>query len=294
MSFKLASCVAFASLSLLAAGCALDSNPTDESAAEEAAASQDELSSSASKLVGSWEGNGNFRPPSFQKLELAKNGTYTLDVDTGIRCVRAPCPSFVHQEGRYTATKSFLRLRPSAGEKAQSYDGAYRYTRRGNSLSLTRSDFQNWSQSLDRKDPTDVWPEDATKLVAESPGGGFTPPPPPGSTCAIGRQKYTLTVATRHLEWEQCDFSGTSSPLHLVTGSRTLTTAELASVTRAANAVKITTRDICGADKPMLKIKVTTPAGETTYTDDFYSCFGQGPFVENIDAVFGAFRNVAK
>jgi hypothetical protein len=294
MHSKLTACFGFAFLAALTAGCAVESSPADDPQADEAAASQDELSSAASKLVGTWEGQGTVRPPSFQKLELTKRGTFSADIDTGIRCITTPCPSFVHLEGTFTATKSYLRLRPRASDRSQQYAGYYRYTLKGDALSLSRSDWNGWTESFDRQDTRDVFPEDATKLVAESPGGGFTPPPPPGSTCAIGRQKYSLDLASRKLDWEQCEFTGTSQPLHLKTGSRTLTLAELASVTAAANDLKISTRDICGADKPMLKVAVTTPSGTQTYTDSFYSCMGQGPFVDDIDAVFSAFRNVAK
>ena len=45
---------------------------------------------------------------------------------------------------------------------------------------------------------------------------------------------------------------------------------------------------------PYMTLDVTTPAGQTTYTDDFYSCMGGGgPFVENIDGVFSALRQAA-
>src|SRR4051812_27252988 len=41
-----------------------------------------------------------------------------------------------------------------------------------------------------------IWPADATKLVVESPGGGFTPQPPPGSDCNYGEAHYTLDRTT--------------------------------------------------------------------------------------------------
>ncbi len=41
-----------------------------------------------------------------------------------------------------------------------------------------------------------------------------------------------------------------------------------------------------------LDIKVTTPAGEKTYTDSFYRCQGgDRTYVDGIDAVFTAMRD---
>jgi hypothetical protein len=58
--------------------------------------------------------------------------------------------------------------------------------------------------------------------------------------------------------------------------------------------VKISHEEICGADKPMLNIHVTSRSqGTKTYTDSFYSCMdGDRTFVDNIDEVFSAFRTV--
>jgi hypothetical protein len=137
-----------------------------------------------------------------------------------------------------------------------------------------------------------VLPADATKLVAHTGGGGFTPPPPPGSECAIGAADYQLTIATRKIVWETCEFKSWDQPLTKARGERTLTQAEASKVLAAARSVKIATQQMCGADKPLLTITVSTPTSSVTYKDDFYSCFGAGPFVENIDAVFGAFRDV--
>jgi len=57
--------------------------------------------------------------------------------------------------------------------------------------------------------------------------------------------------------------------------------------------VKLTTETICGADKPFMTLEVTSPAGVKKYTDSFYSCMGEGPFVDNIDGVFSTMRSVA-
>ena len=138
----------------------------------------------------------------------------------------------------------------------------------------------------------EIFPNDATKLVAHTAGGGFTPPPPPGAQCAIRAAPNELDVATRRVKWETCQFAGWDKPLTPARGERTLTRAEHDRVVAAAKGVKISSQHICGADKPLLTITVATPSREVTYKDSFYACTGAGPFVDNIDGVFGAFRAV--
>lgn len=315
--------------SLLAlGGCAVDGVQGDVD--EETEASADELSVNAAKLVGAYTGDGTVRPPTFEGLVLQHDGTFFADVDTGIRCVRAPCPASVRIEGRFTATTKTLRLNPKKGEAATNYHGKYSYTLGTKKLSLGRAEWSGWTESMGRelsycseaKDcagqglihpmcvgywdckanacgykcgmpVAPIWPASASQLVAESPGGGFVAPAPVGSTCTVGRAKYTLDVATKKLAWEECSWNDQGKPYHLVSGSRSLTTAEMAQVDAAMNGVSIAKEQICGADKPMLTISITTPEGKKTYTDAFYSCMGGNrTFVNGIDGVFGAFRDI--
>ncbi|MCA9161065.1 MAG: hypothetical protein KDA72_22195, partial [Planctomycetales bacterium] len=142
---------------------------------------------------------------------------------------------------------------------------------------------------------TEIWPINSTKLVAQNHGGGFTPPPPAGSNCAFGAAKYTLDVATKSLDWEVCEFVDWNTPMTMATGHKTLTANEYATVEAGVKQVAISTQDMCGADKPMLSISVTTPAGTKEYQDDFYACNGGNhTYVSNIEAVFGAMREVTK
>lgn len=315
-------------------GCSADvAGAGDEGETEDAAATQEELTTSGARLAGAFHGaGGSTRAPTFEGIVFQQNGEFFADIDTGIRCVRAPCPSHVRLVGRFTATRSFVRLSPLAGEQAQSFHGRYRYTLANDKLTLTRA---GWTNTLDKElsycaEPSDcsgqvlihpmcvggwtcgeqrscswqcgtpsptsaVWPADRTQLVAESPGGGFTPPPPAGSTCAVGAQKYSLDIATRKLSWEVCDLVDWNTPMHLVTGSRTLTEAELATVDAAMNEVTAATHDFCGADKPYLYLEVTSASqGTKKYLDSFYSCQGgSDTYVDNIDGVFSAFRDLA-
>ena len=344
MNWKLGVTALLVGSAFLAAvpGCVADAS--DEAGGdgdlEETAASQDELNSSAANLVGAYVGHAgaSARPPTFEGIVFQQNGDFFADLDTGVRCITAPCPSHVRLTGRFTATRNYVRLLPKAGEQAHEYHGRYRYTRsKAGDLSLTRAgqSWKSWQNDLDKElsycaEPADcggqsiihpmcvgqwtcseqrscawqcgvptptneIWPADRTQLVANSPGGGFTPPAPPGSTCTIGLQKYTLDIATKNLSWEKCDWQANDEPLHLVTGSRVISAAELATVDAAMNEVAIATDEICGADKPFLSIDVTSASqGTKTYTDSFYSCMGGGrTYVDGIDGVFGALRELA-
>lgn len=342
MNWKLAlSAFALGCASFAAPGCAADADSIDDADAEEAAASEDEINSASSALVGAFHGTGgSARPPTFQGLVFNADGSFFADVDTGIRCITAPCPSHVRLSGHYSATKRYVRLTADKGAEASDFYGRYKYTLAGDALSLTRSGaaYSGWSNALERATSycaeandcwsqnlihpmclggwvcggginnqsasqcgwqcgtfpppsNDVYPSDATALVAQTSGGGFTPPPPPGSSCALGAAKYSLDVATRTVTYETCKFVDWQTPLTKESGSKVLTPGQLADVTDAAKAMSVTTQEICGADKPLLTVSVSSPSqGDKTYKDSFYACQGDGPFVDGIDGVFAAFR----
>ncbi len=136
-----------------------------------------------------------------------------------------------------------------------------------------------------------VWPTDATTLIAETNGGGFTPTPPAGSTCTFGMAKYTLDVKKASLAWKECEFINWNTPLTPKSGTLALGAAAMEAIAAAASEVQVSSSTICGTDKPLLTMTVKSPSqGTTTYKDSFYACSGDGPFVDNIGAVFGAFR----
>jgi hypothetical protein len=137
--------------------------------------------------------------------------------------------------------------------------------------------------------PDSIWPASATKLVA-SVSGGFMAPPPAGSTCQLSQQKYTLDVASKTLAWEVCERTA-AGPYAMTKGSKVIGAADYAAVDAAMDALTISKGDICGADKPYEKLEVTTPAGTKTYIDSFYSCQGNGTYVDNIGGVFAALRD---
>lgn len=140
---------------------------------------------------------------------------------------------------------------------------------------------------------TGVWPADATKMVAEDHGGGFTGPAPAGSTCPTLRLgTYTLTTADKRLAWHICQVMPAGALYQFVDGARTLTDAELAAMVAALRGISISTRTICGADKENLTLTVTTPTGDSQYLDSFYICLHQGVYVDGIDGIFEVSRSL--
>jgi hypothetical protein len=319
-------------------GCA--SEPASEADADELGSTEADLTANAARLVGAFTMESSNAYPIFKGLVFQSDGTYFADVDTGIRCIGAPCPAGGRISGKYSATAKFLTLRAAAGTDT-SFAGRYRYSlaigRESGVQKITLSDHvgfaSGWTTTVAKERSYcvaatdcdgqnlvipkcigtatcgadnrcgfkcgapvfDVWPANATKLVAQTGGGGFTPPPPAGSTCTVGAAKYVLDVASRELSWDFCNWTTDGTPMHNVSGSRVLTAREVATITKAADAVKVTTNDICGADKPLLTISVTTPTSTRKYTDSFYACNGgNSTYVENIDGVFGAMRAAAR
>lgn len=327
MNFKLsASALALALASL--AGCAADSEEAAVTDSDLVAPMP------PVQVQGAWRAKAGTATSSqwFEGVVFSKDGTFFADVNTGIMCVTTPCPSSVRIEGTYVVRGRSLILTTKDPSDDSKYYARYSVTRSAeDTLTIKGDGFSNTlvSQNSYCAEPVDcagqglihvmcvghwtcseqnscgyscgidpvaeqVWPSDRTKLVAETKGGGFTPPPPPGSTCAIGAAKYTLDLATKTLSWEVCDFADWNTPLTKVTGSRPATASDISKLNGAMRTVKVSHDDICGADKPMLEIHVTSRSqGTKTYSDSFYSCMdGDRTYVDNIDEVFGAFRTV--
>ncbi|GEM_PF-1652916 len=131
-------------------GCAADATPGADDAL--ASATQEQLAASAARLAGAYRGLGTVRPPSFIGLVLEPDGRFFADVDTGIRCVREPCPSFVRLTGSFAATDDLLRLSPAPGAERAAYHGDYRYEIAGGKLTLRRADSDwgtTWTDALE-------------------------------------------------------------------------------------------------------------------------------------------------
>lgn len=336
MNFKLLVAGLLVGSSMFAvAGCSVDAaDPaSDDADAEEAATSDADLVSNKDRLVGAFHGGGMMLPPSFYGLVFQQDGTFFADIDTGIRCIKAPCPSHVRLTGRFSATKNYLRLSPAPGQKADGFHGRYRYTLAKDELSLRRAELnRDWVNGL-KKDisyctaPVDCegqslihpmcvgawtcgetrscawscgvpndnafWPASSTKLVAHSTSG-FAPWPPPGSTCQLGQATYTYDVAAKKLAWDVCQYAEGGKPFLNAKGSKVLTAAQIDGIVKSVKSLKVSTSDICGADKPGMTVTVTSANGEKAFLDDFYACQKEeGTYVSNIGVVFGALRDVA-
>jgi len=327
MNFKLA-------LSAFAVGVVAITGCASESSDSAAAATDQDIVAAPLKIAGAYRALATQEATrwSFAGIVFEQGGRFFADVNTGIYCITTPCPTSARIDGTYsvfghrviltTADKS-----PYAGTFSGSLtsDGVLTL-KNGESTTQFQTQSSYCSEASDCAeqglihpmcapggwtcsaqstcgfscgfDPETnaVWPADRKQLVAETRGGGFTPPPPAGSTCGLGAAKYTLDVASKKLSWEVCKLVDWSTPLTSVSGSRTLTAREVASIDAAMKDVKLSSGEICGADKPMLNISVTSASkGTKTYTDSFYSCMGgDRTYVDNIDGVFGAFRDLAE
>ena len=82
---------------------------------------------------------------------------------------------------------------------------------------------------------------------------------------------------------------GTATVL-VVRGERALSGAAIAAIDSAMNDVGVAERAMCGADKPLLSLDVTSASqGTKRFADGFYSCLGgDAVYVDRVDAVFAA------
>jgi hypothetical protein len=83
-----------------------------------------------SKLAGAWQGQGDggIHALVLERTPDIHGHHFFADVDNGIRCFRAPCPSTSRLEGYYTATKKNVWLHVTSGSSgSRDYDGKYTY-----------------------------------------------------------------------------------------------------------------------------------------------------------------------
>jgi hypothetical protein len=325
----------FACAILLATGCASQSGGTLTPEQEEANASEDDLRATATKLAGTFSGSaGEGIGAGIEKVVFTKAGTFFAVVDSGLRCVRAPCPSSLRIEGTFKATAKYLRLLPLAGAPASEYHGRYTYTFTGEALTLNHTGPTPYESTLTRKPesfceqvsdcsgqpqpnrltcvpaPRVVCGEDnqcsntcaPRALTADgaisitvSSQGGLLPPLRPGSTCRLG-SSYTLEMGTKTLTWDLCRSVG-GAPFTAIKGSKVLVPREVGQVERTLDKVQLSGQQNCGADAPKKALKIKSTAGEAVYIDDFYACEGTATYVENLGealSVFEGFANVSQ
>jgi hypothetical protein len=137
-----------------------------------------------------------------------------------------------------------------------------------------------------------------TSFALASSGGGLAwPAVPQGAACDPQIWTYTVHIGASLFAWDRCDVNGPGTePANYirVSGTRTLSRAELDTATAAARLVKVSDRNTCGADKPSLHLGITAATGSITYGDDFYACLKQddayveGASLDNLGTVLRA------
>lgn len=182
----------FAALSFALVGCAAD--VAEEDMVEEA---ESDLSAAGRALIGSYaDDSGAFKGLVLTSKKVGQRNVFFADVDTGVRCIKAPCPSSERIEGTFTAGSKTITLRSTtASGLADHLLGKYNYVKQGDKLTLFRKGF---TQSLAKQlsycaAPTDCesqdlihvmcvgsWSCTATNTCAYSCGA---PAPAPSTSC---------------------------------------------------------------------------------------------------------------
>lgn len=140
-----------------------------------------------------------------------------------------------------------------------------------------------------------VWSSCVTVLTADDEGGGFVPTPPPGSTCASGAAHYEYDVDAAAIHWSRCRQGATAKdPYTTVSGVYGVSASDAKAIASAAANVRVSSLQSCGADKPLLTLSVTTPAGEQTYEDEFYACNTNKVAVSNLDELLATFDKLTQ
>jgi hypothetical protein len=122
---------------LFTVGCAAE---VGEATGEDIDTASDELRA-PSALAGAWHGaSGAIQGIVFDDATVPFGiGSFFADVDTGIRCVRAPCPSTARITGSYRITGNTVRLTSqNARPEARPFLGTYRFTVRRDQLVLSK------------------------------------------------------------------------------------------------------------------------------------------------------------
>lgn len=111
----------FGLLALVGCGTAPDAQ-SDEETSEEALATW-------TKLAGAWagQGGGGIQALVLERTPDVHGHHFFADVDNGIRCIKAPCPSTSRVEGYYTSTTKNLWLHVTSGSSGIDYSGKYGY-----------------------------------------------------------------------------------------------------------------------------------------------------------------------
>lgn len=102
-------------------------------------------------------------------------------------------------------------------------------------------------------------------------------------------------MAGKNFAYKECLLSETAPRVYgWKQGQRVIGDQEYSMLTVALGKTIVTKRNVCGADKAVQTLKVSTPAGVAEYVDSFYSCQAKAVYIDNIDGVFEVLRNFPK
>jgi hypothetical protein len=126
-----------------------------------------------------------------------------------------------------------------------------------------------------------------SSVVFLSLGGGAVTPTPPG-LCDADAFAYIMAPASGELWWDVCtarEGAGGAVEWVPVTGMRTLSSAERASLNIALAGVRVSGRTACGQDKAQWELVVEAPSFLVVYGDDFYACVDDYPHFVTEDSL---------
>lgn len=137
--------LSFSSIAAIA-GCSAEVAEGGDETVEE---SEQDLSKAGKALIGSYKDDtGAFRGLILTSKKVGQGNEFIADVDTGIRCITAPCPSSERITGTFTAgTKTITFRSTTASSHVQHLLGRFNYLVQGDKLSLSRKGF---AQSLEK------------------------------------------------------------------------------------------------------------------------------------------------
>jgi hypothetical protein len=150
-------------------------------AADETATGDEDLTQGGKALIGAYveRGAGQFRALVLTGETVSPSANrFFADIDTGVRCIQAPCPSQERVEGTFTGGTKTLTLRSdTASEAAKVILAKYNHQLVGSKLSLSRAG--GFQQSLEKVDSycgeeTKASDCDAQGIVHAQCAGGWT------------------------------------------------------------------------------------------------------------------------
>jgi hypothetical protein len=131
---------------------------------DDVASGEEDLSAAAQALVGAYAyAAGPIHGLVLTGEKVGQQNRFIAYMDTGIRCITAPCPSEERVEGTFSAGTKTITLRSTtASSRVANLLGKYHYAKSGDALTLTK---KNVAASLAA---TDTYCQQASDCDAQS------------------------------------------------------------------------------------------------------------------------------